>query len=54
MESYSYAEIGRICLQAIKAMVIERRKQIQERDFNRALTDEVRRRSGNARLSKTT
>lgn len=54
MEGYSYAEIERICLQAIKAMVIERRKQVQERDFNRALTDEARRRSGNARLSNTT
>jgi SpoVK/Ycf46/Vps4 family AAA+-type ATPase len=44
---YSYAEIERICVQSIKAMVIDRRKQITERDFDRAITDEVRRRSKN-------
>jgi SpoVK/Ycf46/Vps4 family AAA+-type ATPase len=50
LEGYSYAEIERICVQAIKAMVIERRKQVQERDFNRALADEARRRSGKTRV----
>lgn len=53
LEGYSYAEIERICIQAIKAMVINRRKQVQERDFNRALADETRRRSRNAGLTQT-
>jgi AAA+ superfamily predicted ATPase len=53
LEGYSYAEIERICVQAIKAMVIDRRKQVQERDFNRALTDEARRRSKNTGLTQT-
>jgi len=43
LEGYSYAEIERICVQAIKAMVIDHRKQVEERDFNRALVDEARR-----------
>jgi hypothetical protein len=32
-------------------MIIERRKQVQQRDFNRALQDEARRRAGNARFN---
>lgn len=48
LHGYSYAEIERICVQTIKSMVIERRKQVQERDFNRAMKDETRRRAGNA------
>jgi SpoVK/Ycf46/Vps4 family AAA+-type ATPase len=51
LEGYSFAEIERVCTQAIKAMIIERRKQVQERDFNRALQDEARRRAGQARLA---
>nr|OAP97540.1 AAA family ATPase [Rhizobium leguminosarum] len=50
LEGYSYAEIERVCIQAIKSMIVERRKQVQERDFNRALKDETRRRSNSARL----
>jgi hypothetical protein len=38
-------------MQAIKSMIIDRRKQVQERDFNRALQDEVRRRAGQSRLT---
>lgn len=53
LKDYSFAEIERVCLQAIKTMIIERRKSVQERDFNRALADEVRRRAGNARLNQT-
>jgi SpoVK/Ycf46/Vps4 family AAA+-type ATPase len=53
LEGYSYAEIERVCVQAIKAAVIERRKQVREQDFNRAITDEVRRRSGSVRLAQT-
>jgi SpoVK/Ycf46/Vps4 family AAA+-type ATPase len=53
LEGYSYAEIERICVQAIKSMIIERRKQVEERDFNRALEDETRRRARSARLKST-
>jgi SpoVK/Ycf46/Vps4 family AAA+-type ATPase len=50
LEGYSYAEIERICIQAIKSMIIERHKQVQERDFNCAIRDEARRRAKNMRL----
>jgi SpoVK/Ycf46/Vps4 family AAA+-type ATPase len=51
LEGYSYAEIERICIQAIKSTVIDRRKQVREEDFAQAIADEVRRRSGTARLA---
>ncbi|MDH2356677.1 ATP-binding protein [Bradyrhizobium sp. SSUT112] len=49
LEAYSFAEIERICVQAIKAAVIERRKEARELDFRHAVADEIRRRSGTAR-----
>jgi SpoVK/Ycf46/Vps4 family AAA+-type ATPase len=49
LEGYSYAEIERICVQAIKSMIIDRRKVVEETDFNLAVEDETRRRAGNAR-----
>ena len=52
LQGYSYAEIERICIQSIKAAVIDRRKQVREQDFTQAAADEVRRRSGNARLGQ--
>lgn len=51
LEGYSYAEIERVCVQAIKSIIIDRRKQVQERDFNRALEDEARRRARAAQLA---
>jgi len=51
LEGYSYAEIERACTQAVKAMIIDRRKLVQARDFNRALEDEARRRAGQSRLA---
>ena len=54
LEGYSYAEIERVCVQAIKSMIIERRKQVQAQDFDQALKDEARRRAGNARLEPAT
>jgi SpoVK/Ycf46/Vps4 family AAA+-type ATPase len=51
LEGYSYAEIERVCIQAIKSMVIDRRKQVQAGDFNRALEDEARRRAGQSRFA---
>jgi len=53
MEGYSYAELDRICTQAIKAMIIERHAQVQVRDFECAIEDEARRRAGNVRLKPT-
>ncbi len=53
LDGYSYAEIERVCIQAIKAAVIDRRKEVRERDFAAALVDETRRRSGSARLKRS-
>ncbi|MFN4163019.1 MAG: AAA family ATPase [Ferrovibrio sp.] len=53
LEGYSYAEIERICTQAIKSSIIDRRKQIGVEDFRHALNDEVRRKAGLARLNTT-
>ncbi|MGY3610963.1 MULTISPECIES: AAA family ATPase [unclassified Bradyrhizobium] len=50
LDGYSFAEIERVCTQAIKSMIVDRRKQVQERDFNRALQDEARRRASQSRL----
>jgi SpoVK/Ycf46/Vps4 family AAA+-type ATPase len=46
LAGYSYAEIERICIDAIKSAVIHRRKQIRESDFTQAIASERRRRSG--------
>ena len=50
LEGYSYAEIDRLCVQAIKAAVIEKRKEVTEHDFRSAAADESRRKRGRARL----
>ncbi|MFC3676228.1 AAA family ATPase [Ferrovibrio xuzhouensis] len=52
LEGYSYAEIERISTQAIKSSIIDRRKKVSGDDFKQALNDEVRRRSGLARLNQ--
>jgi ATP-dependent 26S proteasome regulatory subunit len=52
-EGFSYADIERVCIQAMKTSIIERRKTVTERDFKAAVAEEVRRRSGNARLIVT-
>lgn len=44
LSGYSYAELDRICVQAIKASVIDKRKQVREQDFLYAIADERRRR----------
>ena len=46
---FSFAEIERVAIQAIKTMIIDRRKQVQAKDFNRALADEKRRRNATRR-----
>ena len=48
---FSYAEIERVCIQAIKSTVIEKRKDVRERDFNAAILDEQRRKAGRSRLT---
>lgn len=50
LQGYSYAEIERICIQAIRSTVIERRKRVGEDEFQLAIADEIRRRAGAARL----
>lgn len=50
VKGYSYAEIERVCVQAIKTALIEKRKTVREQDFLVALRDESRRRNGRARL----
>lgn len=49
-EGFSYAEIERVCVQAMKASIIERRGKVLEKDFNAALLDERRRRAGRSRM----
>ncbi len=50
-KGFSYAEIERACIQAMKTAVIERRKEVREKDFNIALLDEKRRKAGRSRLN---
>ncbi|MGE3779628.1 MAG: AAA family ATPase, partial [Pirellulaceae bacterium] len=52
LAGYSYAEIDRISVQAIKSAVIDKRKEVRESDFRAALADERRRRHGSARLTQ--
>jgi len=54
LEGYSFAEIERICLQAIKTAIIDKRKEVREGDFREALADERRRRHRSARLTQAT
>lgn len=51
MAGYSYAEVERVCIQAIKAPVINRRKAVIEHDFKIALDDEERRKAGRERMT---
>jgi SpoVK/Ycf46/Vps4 family AAA+-type ATPase len=54
LEGFSYAEIERACVQAMKAAIIARRKQTTLEDFRAAVADEKRRRSGGERLAAAT
>lgn len=51
LTGYSYAELDRICVQAIKASVIDKRKQVREQDFLHAIADERRRRRRTERMT---
>ena len=50
LKGYSYADLDRICVQAIKISIIDKRKQVRESDFLEALFDERRRRRRSARM----
>lgn len=54
LDGYSYAEIDRISIQSIKAGIIDKRKEVRESDFRRAISDERRRKHGSARLTPRT
>lgn len=43
-DGFSYAEIERVCIQSIKYMIVGRRGQLVDEDFERALINEKRRR----------
>lgn len=49
-EGYSFAEIERVCLQTIKEMIVESRREVTERDFSRSLKDEKRRRALSSKI----
>lgn len=50
MEGSSYAELDRLCTQAIKSMIIAGREIVQSSDFDLAVEDETRRRAGSGRM----
>lgn len=50
LQGFSFAEIERVCIQAIKASIIEKRTGVLEKDLNTAILDEQRRRAGRLRL----
>lgn len=51
LEGYSYAELERLCLQAIKAAIIDKRKTVLEGDFVEAIADERRRKRRTSRIA---
>jgi SpoVK/Ycf46/Vps4 family AAA+-type ATPase len=51
LEGYSYADLDRICIQAIKSALIDKRKQVREGDFLEAIADEKRRSRRTARMT---
>lgn len=54
LTGYSYAEIERICVQAIKSSIISRRKLVRENDFEKAISDATRRQNNHRRLVNET
>ncbi|MFK3968892.1 AAA family ATPase [Ensifer adhaerens] len=51
LEGYTYAELERLCLQAIKAAIIDKRKTVLEGDFVEAIADERRRQRRTSRIA---
>lgn len=52
LDGFSYAELDRICVQAIKSSIIDKRKQVGEKDFMESLADERRRQRRTTRMSQ--
>ncbi|TAX28871.1 ATP-binding protein [Rhizobium leguminosarum] len=50
LEGYAYAELDRLCIQAIKAAIIDKRKMVREGDFVKAIADERRRKRRTSRI----
>lgn len=46
LDGYSYAEIERVCVQAMRTAIVERRRKVTSDDMSGAIADEIRRRSG--------
>lgn len=46
LEGYSYAEIERVGVQAMRTAIVERRRKVTSDDMSAAIADEIRRRSG--------
>lgn len=44
MKGFSFAEIERVCAQAIKLAILDRKRAMREEDIDVTLTDEMRRR----------
>jgi SpoVK/Ycf46/Vps4 family AAA+-type ATPase len=51
LDGRSYAELDRICVQAIKGAIISRRKEVGEQDFAAAVADEQRRQRRTRRMT---
>ncbi|WP_237359393.1 AAA family ATPase [Rhizobium phaseoli] len=51
LEGYAYAELERLCMQAIKAAIIDKRKTVREGDFVEAMADERRRKRRTSRIA---
>ena len=51
LKGFSFAEIDRLCTQAIKCAILAKRKTLSEADFDLALKDELRRRKIQKRLA---
>ncbi len=51
LDGFSYAELERVCVQAIKTSIIDRKNLVEEKDFLAALTDERRRRRRSLRMT---
>lgn len=52
LDGFSYAELDRICVQAIKSSIIDKRKLVGEKDFMESLADERRRQRRTTRINQ--
>ncbi|MDP3736389.1 MAG: ATP-binding protein [Hyphomonadaceae bacterium] len=52
MKGYSYAEIERVCVHAIKSSIIDRRQEVSVNDFSQALAEAARRHARSGRMKR--